>query len=118
MMVKPVGRAANIYSEPVDVALRYGKPPEISVRVKSANISNDGDAVRRWALLGRGIAYKSRFDVADDLAHGRLLVLCTDSTCEAAPLLMVVPSRRQLTPLLRCLRGFIAERTAKLGSSF
>ena len=109
-------RMANVYSEPVDAALRYGQPPDsslvalplapthrrvlcasptylakhgapitphelaerdclcfmlgeevhdrwrfsygdaaqISVRVRSANVSNDGDVVRRWALLGKG----------------------------------------------------------------
>ncbi len=169
-------RLANVYSEPVDAAFRYGKPPdsslvalplapshrrvlcaspaylarqgapatpheltghdclcfmlgdevhdswrfalagaaEISVRVRSVNVSNDGDAVRRWALLGKGIAYKARFDVASDLAQGRLLALCSAWTTEALPLFLVVPSRRQLTPLLRCLRDFIAARTAAL----
>lgn len=166
-------RMANVYSEPVDAAIRYGKPPdsslvalpladwnrrvlcaapsylakygapatphelsehgclcfmlgeeihdrwrfslgdapEISVRVKSVNVSNDGDAVRRWALLGKGIAYKAGFDVATDLAAGRLQAICSDWTTEAAPLFLVVPSRRQLTPLVRCLRDFISQRT-------
>ena len=169
-------RMANVYSEPVDAAFRYGKPPdsslvalplapahrrvlcaspdylarhgmpetphelaqhdclcfmfgesvhdrwafsrqneaELTVRVKAVNVSNDGDAVRRWAVLGKGIAYKSRFDVAVDLAEGRLRVLCPDWTTEAAPLFMVLPSRRQFTPLLRCLRDFIGLRTAEL----
>ncbi len=169
-------RIANVYSEPVDAAFRYGKPPdsglvalplapsnrrvlcaspdylakagvpatpqalsghdclcfmlgdevhdswrfsldgapEFSVRVKSVNVSNDGDAVRRWALLGKGIAYKAGLDVASDLAQGRLLTLCDAWTTEAVPLFMVVPSRRQLTPLLRSLRDFIAERTAAM----
>jgi DNA-binding transcriptional LysR family regulator len=87
---------------------------EITVRVKSVNVSNDGDAVRRWALLGKGIAYKSFFDVADDLAQGRLQALCTDWATEAVPLYLVMPSRRQLTPLVRSLRDFIGERTAAL----
>lgn len=169
-------RMANVYSEPVDAAIRYGKPPdsslvalplapsnrrvlcaspaylaqhgapatpheltghdclcfmlgeeihdrwrfslegaaEIVVRVRSFNVSNDGDAVRRWALLGKGIAYKAGFDVAADLAEGRLQALCPDWTTEAAPLFLVVPNRRQLTPLVRCLRDFIAHRTAEL----
>ncbi len=167
---------ANVYSDPVDAAFRYGEPPdsslvalplstsnrrvlcaspayleqhgapaspheltghnclcfmlnaevhdrwcfsraglpEITVRVKSLNVSNDSDAVRRWALLGRGIAYKSRFDIASDLAQGRLRALCTDWTTEAAPLFLLTPSRRQLTPLVRSLRDFIAERAAAL----
>jgi DNA-binding transcriptional LysR family regulator len=79
-------------------------------------VSNDGDAVRRWALLGKGIAYKSGFDVAGDLAAGRLQALCTDWTTEQSPLYMIVPGRRQVTPLLRALRDFVAERTAALGA--
>lgn len=169
-------RMDNVYSEPVDAAFRYGKPPdsslvalplalahrrllcalpaylarhgtpatphelnghdglcfmfgedvhdrwrfsrdnegEVTVRVRSVNVSNDGDEVRRWAPLGKGIAYKARFDVADDLAQARLQALCTDWTTEAAPLFMVLPSRGQFSPLLRCLRDFIAVRTAAL----
>ncbi|RYF01242.1 MAG: LysR family transcriptional regulator [Comamonadaceae bacterium] len=169
-------RMANVYSEPVDAAFRYGKPPdsslvalplapahrrvlcaspayldrrgapatpreltahdclcfmfhedvhdrwrfsrgqeqEFTVRVSSGNVSNDGDVVRRWAMLGKGIAYKARFDVANELAQGTLRALCTDWTTEAAPLFMVLPHRRQFTPLLRCVRDFIALRTAQL----
>lgn len=169
-------RMANVFSEPVDAAFRYGKPPDsslvalpiapsnrrvlcaspaylarhgepstpeelverdclcfmlgeeihdrwrfsrggeadITVRVRGANVSNDGDAVRRWALLGKGIAYKSGFDVANDLAERRLRALCTDWTTEAAPLFIVLPSRRQFTPLMRSLRDFVALRTVEL----
>jgi DNA-binding transcriptional LysR family regulator len=167
-------RLANVYSEPVDAAFRYGEPPDsnlvalplaphnrrvlcaspayierhgapasptdlanrdclcfmlgdevhnrwrfqkegesaITVRVKAVNVSNDGDAVRRWALLGRGIAYKAQLEVADDLHQGRLRVLCAAWATEPAPLYFVIPSRRQLTPLLRCLREFVAQRMA------
>ncbi len=91
-----------------------GDAPPITVQVKGVNVSNDGDAVRRWALMGRGIAYKAFFDVAADLAQGRLQPLCTDWTTEATPLYLVLPGRRQLTPLLRSLRDFVAERTAAL----
>lgn len=91
-----------------------GDAPPVTVQVKGANVSNDGDAVRRWALLGRGIAYKAFFDVAEDLAQGRLQPLCTAWTTEATPLYLVLPGRRQLTPLLRSLRDFVAERAAAL----
>jgi DNA-binding transcriptional LysR family regulator len=70
--------------------------------------------VRRWAVAGRGIAYKSYFDVAEDLARGRLLALCTDWTTECVPLFLVAPSRRQFTPLVRALRDFVAVRLAEL----
>ncbi|MFT4242413.1 MAG: LysR family transcriptional regulator [Acidovorax sp.] len=90
---------------------------ELAVRVRARNVANDGDAVHRWAVLGRGIAYKSLFDVAADLAAGRLLPLCPGWTTEAAPLYLTVPSRRQLTPLVRALRDFMAQRLQALISS-
>lgn len=87
---------------------------EVVVRVRSRNVANDGDVVRRWAVLGRGIAYKSYFDAADDLAAGRLVPLCPGWTTEAVPLFLVAPSRRQFTPLVRALRDFVAGRLQAL----
>ena len=52
--------------------------------------------------------------MAEDLARGRLLALCTDWTTECVPLFLVAPSRRQFTPLVRALRDFVAVRLAKL----
>jgi DNA-binding transcriptional LysR family regulator len=169
-------RLENVYSAPVDVAFRYGKPtdsslvalplapssrrvlcaapdyldrhgtpvtphelsshrclcfmlgddvhdrwgflsPEgqdVTVRVRRFNVANDGDVVRRWALLGKGIAYKAGLDVMEDLAQGRLRALCPGWMTEATPLFIVVPGRNHLTPLVRQLRAFIAQRIAQL----
>lgn len=90
---------------------------EVTVRVGGSHVSNDGDIVRRWALAGRGIVYKSGLDVVCDLAAGRLVRLCTDWQSEPSPLYMVLPGRRQLTPALRLLREFIADRCAELQAS-
>ncbi len=171
-------RLANVYSEPVDAAFRYGEPPvsnlvalpvattirrilcaspdylqkhgtpatphelsqhdclcfmfgdethdrwqfwrdgeELTVRVRSANVANDGDAVRRWALAGRGIAYKAGLDVARDLATGRLQALCTEWTTEAAPLYLVLADRHQATPALRRLREFVEQGAQALAAA-
>ncbi|WP_280190784.1 LysR family transcriptional regulator [Delftia sp. PS-11] len=91
-----------------------GQGEPVQVRVRGRNVANDGDAVRRWAVAGRGIAYKSFFDVAEDLAQGRLQALCTDWTTEPVPLFLVAPTRRQFTPLVRALRDFVALRLAEL----
>ncbi|OYQ40981.1 LysR family transcriptional regulator [Rhodoferax sp. TH121] len=85
---------------------------EISVRVRGGHVCNDGDVVRRWALAGRGIAYKAWVDVAQDVVHGRLHVLCPEWDTEPTPIYMVLPDRRQLTPGLRLLREFVADACA------
>ena len=84
------------------------------VRVRGGHVVNDGDVVRRWAMAGRGVAYKSRIEAADDLRHGHLVALCTDWLTEPAPLYMVLPARGRLTPALRLLREFVALQCDRL----
>eukprot|EP01034_Spumella_vulgaris_P037346 gene37346-46080_t len=43
-----------------------------TVRIRPAMSSNDGAVVRDWALAGLGIAIRSEWHVAEDLAQGRL----------------------------------------------
>ncbi|MFH7042081.1 LysR family transcriptional regulator [Paucibacter sp. JuS9] len=43
-----------------------------TVRIRPAMSSNDGAVVRDWALAGMGIAIRSEWHVAEDLAQGRL----------------------------------------------
>ncbi|KFZ39102.1 LysR family transcriptional regulator [Shewanella mangrovi] len=82
----------------------------LRVEVSGDRSADDGEMVHRWALAGAGIAYKSHLDVRDDLAAGRLLPLCQDWQGEAAPLNMLVPDRRQLSPLIKALRQFLLQR--------
>ena len=72
--------------------------------VSGNRLADDGDVVRRWALSGQGIAYKSRLDVAPDLAAGRLVELCPSWQGELAPLSLVCADRRQLSPTVVLLR--------------
>ena len=44
----------------------------LPVRVSPAMSSNDGEAVRAWALAGLGVMVRSEWDIADDIAAGRL----------------------------------------------
>ena len=167
-------RIADVFRQPVDLALRYGAPPDsslvalpvaphnrrvlcaapaylarhgtphaptalgehnclcfrlgdevhdrwrfqtdggtVSVEVRGDRVSSDGEAVRRWALAGQGIAYKSRLDVAEDLAAGRLVQLCPEVVGEAAPLHLMCPDRRQITRTAHRLHAFLAARCAQ-----
>lgn len=94
----------------------FGADGESSVLVSGNRVADDGDAVRRWALAGQGIAYKAGLDVAEDLKAGRLVRLCEGWQGEPAPLNMICVDRRQLTPAVRELRDFLTARCAELGS--
>ena len=54
----------------------------------------------QMGVQGRGIAYLSAIDVAQDVALRHLTVLCTQWNTEPWPLSLVVPDRRPLSPLM------------------
>lgn len=89
---------------------------ETVVTVTGDRVADDGEAVRRWALAGRGIAYKSGLDVAEDLRDGRLLRLLPGWQAESAPLYLVCADRRQLSPLVQRLKAFLAQRCEALAA--
>lgn len=88
--------------------LKNGEATVVSVRGDRS--SDDGDLVRRWALAGRGIAYKSRLDVLADLKAGRLEAALTDFEGESAPLHLVCAHRTMLSPTVNALRDLLRER--------
>jgi DNA-binding transcriptional LysR family regulator len=51
--------------------LHASKEPE-TVRIHPTMCSNDGAVVREWAIAGQGVATRSEWNVAGDLAAGRL----------------------------------------------
>lgn len=90
-----------------------GPEGERSITVRGNRVSSDGEAVRRWALAGLGIAYKSQLDIAQDLAAGRLVQLLPELRGEAAPLHLMCPDRRQITPPIQALRLFLSDNCAR-----
>jgi len=83
------------------------------VAVRGAMLCDDADVVRRWAVAGEGIAYKSWLDVGDDVRAGRLEVLL-DGQGESLPLNLVCPHRKQFSPAVRQLHGFLGARLTPL----
>ncbi|WP_435607303.1 LysR family transcriptional regulator [Pseudomonas knackmussii] len=168
-------RQADLYRQPVDVAIRLGQPPDSSlvalplaadnrrvlcgapayfarhgrpqqpddllrhncllymlagraherwsfadgkrsqvVTVSGDRICDDADVVRRWAVAGRGLVYKSWLDVAADVRAGRLEVVLADYQGEPAPLNLFCTHRAQLSRPVTLLREFIQQRCAEL----
>lgn len=91
----------------------YRDGRETSVQVRGDRVGDDGDTVRRWALAGHGVAYKSQLDIRRELQDGRLLALCREWAGERAPLNLICADRRQLAPAVQLLRQFLQERLSK-----
>jgi DNA-binding transcriptional LysR family regulator len=82
----------------------------VEVAVKGDRVSDDAEVVRRWALSGQGIAYKSWLDMARDVQAGRLVVLLPDWQGEAAPLNLLCPHRTLLSAAVTRLRDDLQAR--------
>ncbi|MBI6939729.1 LysR family transcriptional regulator [Pseudomonas putida] len=85
-----------------------------TVQVSGPLFSDDADVVRRWALLGDGIAYKSWLDVSANIAAGELEVLLPEQPGEHTPVTLVCPHRKQLSPAVSQLHLWLRDRFAAL----
>lgn len=64
-----------------------------TVRIKPSMSSNDGEIVRDWALCGLGIMVRSEWDVAADLAAGRLREVLPDWSLPDADVVALLHAR-------------------------
>lgn len=87
-------------------------------KVSSNRISNDTDIVRRWAVAGKGVAYRSQIDIAADLRNGNLVPLLADFQSPPVELYLLSPSRRQVTPAVIAFREMLREKCAQMVSDF
>lgn len=70
---------------------RHGK---MTVRIKPSLSSNDGEIIRDWALAGLGVIVRSEWDVAEDLAAGRLTEVLPHWSLSAADVVALLHARQ------------------------
>ena len=89
-------RCLAIRENEEDVTLwRFNGPGQenVTVRVDPVMSSNDGSVVREWALAHQGIMIRSAWNVAQDLADGRLLQLIPEWRLPSADIVAMLGSR-------------------------
>ena len=72
-------------------------------KVSGTVMSDDAEVIRRLAIAGEGIAYKSMLDVSDDLRAGRLRRLLPRYQGDVVSLNLICPHRKQLSAAVRLL---------------
>ena len=85
---------------------------EVHALTLESPLCGDGYLARRWAIAGMGIAFKSLFDVIDDLEDGRLVQVLPDYSGGQVAIHAVFPSRRFQTARVRALHAAIASHFA------
>ena len=92
--------------------LRYPRSPEYfwtlqtpegprKMMVQGRFDTDDGDVLTAWALDGHGIANRPRYEVAEDLAAGRLVEVLADHRPLPAQFGCLAPHRRLQDPKVR-----------------
>jgi len=79
-----------------DWRFRGARGHPATVRVRGRLVTDNGQQVDDWLHAGHGLARRSLWDVADDLAAGRLVEVLRDWSELDAPISVVYPSRRLL----------------------
>jgi len=114
--------------------LRYPRSPEyywqletpeglVKLEVKGRYDADEGDVLLSWALDGRGIVMKPRFEVAAHLEAGRLVPVLPDCPPEPVTLAVLYPTRRMMPRQVRDLvdiihdssRAHVARELARIG---
>jgi DNA-binding transcriptional LysR family regulator len=72
--------------------------------------SDDGEVLTGWALDGRGVVLKTRFEVADHLREGRLVPVATATPPLSAQLSLLSQSRSAKDSKVRLFTDFMVAR--------
>ncbi|WP_422777834.1 LysR substrate-binding domain-containing protein [Pseudomonas mediterranea] len=79
-----------------------------SVRIIPAMTTNDGGVARRWAESDLGLVLRSQWDVAESVANGTLVRVLPDWRFDAAPILLLIPTRKNRSRKVHMLSTFLS----------
>lgn len=105
--------------------LRYPRSPEYywvidtpegpqKLMVNGRYDTDDGDVLTSWALGGHGIANRPLYEVAEDLAAGRLVRILPDTPPQASQFGCLTPHRRLQDPKVRMFADFAVRELKKV----
>lgn len=93
----------------------YKKGPDNSrIKVSSNKVSNDTDIVRRWAISGKGIMYRSEMDINVELRSGILKQLLCDYSSPPVELHLICVNRKQVSPAVIAFRELLRAKSKQL----
>lgn len=77
------------------------RDPEAAEKTRTVKVGgrlecNDGAVLHDWALAGKGLAWRSMWEVGEDIRSGRLVTVLDESAAPAVGIYAVFPERRHL----------------------
>jgi len=79
----------------------------ITLKVTGNMACNDGEVLHDWALAGKGLAWRSMWEVGKEIATGKLISLLDDYAAPDNDIYAVVPQRRHLPLRTRLFIDFL-----------
>ena len=79
------------------------------VKVSGNLACNDGSVLHRWAVEGHGLAWRSLWEVGEDLRCGRLVAVLEEFEAPGPDILAVFPQRRHMPVRLRAFLDYLKE---------
>lgn len=86
-----------------------------SLRIQPAFVTNDGSVARQWAEEGLGLVLRSEWDAAGAVAAGKLVRVMPDWSFGAAPVVLLVPTRKGRSPRTQALVRFLVAQRGDAG---
>lgn len=86
-----------------------------TVKVSGTLECNDGAVLHEWALAGRGLSWRSLWEVGVDIAEGRLLKVLDDFAAPPVGIYAVFPQRRQLPLRVRLFIDLLRQTYSEPG---
>jgi DNA-binding transcriptional LysR family regulator len=81
-----------------------------SVKVSGNLHCNDGGVLTRWALAGHGLAWRSAWEVSDEIANGRLIEVLGKYSAPGNDIYAVYPDRKFLPAKVRLFIEFLKRK--------
>ena len=85
-----------------------GKP--MSVKVHGNLTCNDGEVLTRWAISGEGLAWRSAWEVSEEVKRGRLATVLDDFAFPGNNIYAVYPERRLLPAKVKFFIEFLRKQ--------
>jgi DNA-binding transcriptional LysR family regulator len=85
------------------------KNKALSVKVAGNMHCNDGEVLTQWALAGHGLAWRSAWEVSEEIKRGRLVSVLDEYASAGNNIYAVYPERRYLPAKVRLFIEFLKQ---------
>jgi DNA-binding transcriptional LysR family regulator len=80
---------------------------QVQIKLSAAIECNDGAVLHDWAIAGQGIAWRSMWEVKEDIKSGRLVTLLEDFKAPNNAIYAIFPQRKQMPLRVRMFIDYL-----------